>query len=283
MNLELASRHALLARRAAAAGMVVLENHEQTLPLQLSGQRVALYGATSYELITAGLGSGHVNSRYTTSLPQGLLFAGAQLHDGITDFYQRYIHREGSHRPSQFYMSNYLGKAGPKEKRIKRSFIEQHADATDLAIVTIGRQAGEFHDRKVDDDFLLNDKEQELLRNVSEVYHAQGKRVVVLLNVGGPIEVASWRHLADAIVVTWLPGQEAGNAICDVLQGRRPSAGRLSMTWPISLSDLPASANFPSTSDSAKVVTHYREGMDVGHFYFDRTGLPVAYPFGWGL
>ncbi len=273
----------LIARRAAAAGMVVLENREQTLPLRLAGQRVALYGATSYEMIIGGLGSGHVNSHYVTSLPQGLRYAGAELDAELTAFYQRYLNREGSHRPSQFYMSNYLGKAGPKEKALKRSFVEQRAPHTDVAIVTIGRQAGEFHDRRVEDDYLLNANELELLRQVSEVYHAQGKRVVVLLNVGGPVEVASWRHLADAIVVTWLPGQEAGNAVCDVLSGRAPSNGRLSMTWPLSLDDLPASANFPATSDSAQVVTHYRERMDVGHFYFDRTGLPVAYPYGWGL
>lgn len=280
---EQASRHALVARRAAAAGMVVLENREQTLPLRLPGLRVGLYGTTSYEMIIGGLGSGHVNSRYVTSLPQGLRFAGAELDGELTAFYQRYLNSEGSHRPSQFYMSNYLGKAGPKEKRIKRSFIEQREPHTDVALITIGRQAGEFHDRKVEDDYLLNDIELDNLRLVSEVYHAQGKRVIVLLNVGGPIEVASWRHLADAIVVTWLPGQEAGNAVCDVLAGHRSSVGRLSMTWPLSLSDLPASSNFPSTSDSAKLVTRYREGMDVGHFYFDRTGLPVAYPFGWGL
>ena len=105
--------------------------------------------------------------------------------------------------------------------------IEQSARETTAAVVTIKRCAGEGYDRKaVEGDWLLTQEERWLLNRVAQAFHSQGKKMTVILNVAGLVEMASWRDRADAIMLVWLPGQEGGNAVADVL------TGRISPLWP---------------------------------------------------
>ncbi len=130
-----------------------------------------------------------------------------------------------------------------------------------------------------------------------EVFHAQGKKVVVVLNVGGVIETASWKDLPDAIVLAWQPGQEGGNALAGILHGRVCPSGRLPVTFPADYFDLPSSAHFPydyrgkaSLVPSGKKhsaepnvgFTDYAEGLAVGYRAYPEAGAP-SYPFGFGL
>lgn len=219
--------HALLARRAAAAGMVFLKGG----PLERRGS-FSLYGSTSYEMLIGGTGSGHVNPLYTVNMNQALRFAGMQVNDAVEQMYLKYLRGRGSHKKSTFYLKKFLGNNGPKEKAVPRAFIEVHEPETDAAIITLGRMSGEGKDRTMTEgDYLLTPVERQLLTDVSQVYRRAGKPVIVVLNVCGPIETQSWSHLADTILVAWLPGQEAGNAVCDVLlHGANPNA-QLSMQW----------------------------------------------------
>lgn len=275
--------HAQVARRAAAMGMVILENRNETLPLTLSGQRVALYGSSSYEMVTGGIGSGHVHGRYTIQMPEALQNEGAKLSLPISKTYQHFLGRRKhvSHRKDKFYMSKFLGKNGPKEAPMDSLYIQKHEPETDVAIITLSRPSGEGKDRKIKDDFLLNKREQQLIDRVSTIYHRVGKKVIVVLNVCGPIEVVSWRNKVDAILCAWLPGQEAGAAVCDVLSGRVRPQSRLPMTWPVSVSDLPSSQNFPAVTGSKSPVTNYVEGSDVGYRYYQHSNVEPAYPFGY--
>ncbi len=282
-----------VAREAAAAGMVLLENRDCTLPLQLADRRIALFGATSYEMIIGGTGSGHVKPSHTTGLMEALVSEGARPDSSLTRHYQRYIARRGHRYPSAFYLSRYLGKGGLKECPMNRDTIVQVADRTDLALITLGRQAGEGKDRSLKDDFLLTSAEQSLVRDVTDAYHRQGKRVIVILNVGGVIETDSWKDLPDAILLAWSPGQEGGAAVADLLTGRVNPSGRLTMTWPLRYGDHPSSRNFPEGGKGRRKdgnagrpdidYTDYAEGMDVGYRYFHDHQVPVSYPFGYGL
>lgn len=280
----------------ASEGMVLLENRNGTLPLSLTGKRIALFGATSYEMIVGGTGSGHVriSAEDMIGLPEALEAEGAAMDVELSALYHRYIKKRGSRYPSTFYLNRFLGKGGLKEKKMDVDVIEQCSGRTDLAIITLGRQAGEGKDRGVKDDFMLTQAERELLQDVTRVYHNAGKRVVVILNVGGVIETASWKHLPDAILLAWLPGQRGGQAMADILTGRVNPSGHLSMTWPIHYNNHPSARNFPEGGKGGGQdahgrgrrnvdATYYEEGMNVGYRYFHDNHVEVSYPFGYGL
>ena len=121
----------------------------------------------------------------------------------------------------------------------------------------------------------------------------------MLLNVGGVIETASWKDLPDGILCAWQAGQEGGNSVVDVLSGKQSPSGKFTMTWPVNFTDAYASKNFP-VDQEAKIdlmnqnqgengnvrnvdYTEYEEDIYVGYRYFDSFGVPVSYPFGYGL
>jgi beta-glucosidase len=177
------------------------------------------------------------------------------------------------------------------------------AGTADLAIVTIGRNSGEGGDRVEEGDFLLSEDEVELLKNVNDSFHSLGKKVVVVLNIGGVIETASWKEQADAILLAWQGGQEGGNSVADILSGKVNPSGKLPMTFPVALADHASSANFPMDGAAfnfsamfgkpkvkpeeeqiANVdYTTYEEGIYVGYRHFDKAPMEVSYPFGYGL
>ena len=153
----------------------------------------------------------------------------------------------------------------------------------DAAIITIGRNAGEGEDRKLDNDYYLSDPEKTMIKTVSAAFHAVNKKVIVVLNIGGVTDVSSWRDQVDGILLAWQPGLEAGNAIADILSGKVNPSGKLATTFPVSYNDVPSAKNFPGTpADKPETVT-YEEGIYVGYRYFNTFGIKPAYEFGYGL
>ena len=137
---------------------------------------------------------------------------------------------------------------------LDNNLITQKAAETDIAIIAIGRNAGEGRDRKVENDFNLTDTEKTLIKNVADAFHAKNKKVVVVLNIGGVIEVASWRDEVDAILLAWQPGLEAGNAIADILSGKVNPSGKLATTFPVNYDDVPSAKNFPGKEFPEKAL-----------------------------
>lgn len=293
--------HAAVARRAAAEGIVLLKN-EQALPLKRA-QTVALLGVSSYDLIAGGTGSGDVNEAYTVSLEQGLAGAGFGIHVPAKELFEahRRAHAEAFVKPEGF--AAMFQPYDPPEIPVAPAQMRKIAADADIAVVTIGRNSGEGGDRRQKDDFLLSAAERELIANACSAFHGVGKKVVVVLNIGGVIETASWKEQPDAIVLAWQGGQESGNALADVLSGRVNPNGKLPMTFPVRLGDHASNANFPVDGAPSRIFdvlwgarekaeaekvrnrdyTDYAEGIYVGYRHFDKAGKAVAYPFGFGL
>ena len=298
--------HAAVTRQSAAEGMVLMKNNE-ALPLKESVKNVALYGCTSYDFIAGGTGSGNVNHAYVVSLLDGLKNGGYTVSDELKTAYEQYITEakeaqkkaleEMAKKDQQAAMlASFMPGTLPAEKQFTADELTAQANVADVAIITIGRISGEFIDRKVA-DFNLNASELQLIQQVCDVYHKAGKQVVVLLNIGGVIETASWKELPDAILCAWQAGQEGGNSVVDVLSGKQSPSGKFTMTWPVKFSDAYSSKNFPIDEDpridmlnqgkkgNVKNVdyTDYEEDVYVGYRYFDSFDVPVSYPFGFGL
>lgn len=295
--------HAQVTRNSAAEGMVLLKNDNNTLPIK-DAKKVALFGITSYNFIAGGTGSGNVNKAYTIDLLTGLKSAGYEVNEELKNVYQSYTtyerNRQAAARPARGGMMAMmsLGEAALSEMPIERAIIDKQVAANDIAIVTIGRNAGEGGDRNVPNDFNLSEVERQLLNDVTEAFHLAGKKVVVVLNIGGAIESASWKNMPDAILLAWQPGQEGGYSVADILSGKVTPSGKLTMTWLNNYMDDLSSKNFPYDQKSdgmmgmgsnirgeQKNVTYanYEEGIWVGYRYFNTTGKSVSYPFGYGL
>ena len=298
--------HAAVTRQSAAEGMVLMENKD-ALPFKENVKNVALYGCTSYDFIAGGTGSGNVNHAYVVSLLDGLKNGGYTVSDELKTTYEKYIAEakdaqkkaleEMAKKDKQAAMLiNFMPGTLPAEKQFTADELAAQAKVADVAIITIGRISGEFIDRKVA-DFNLNDSEMKLIQQVCDVYHKAGKQIVVLLNIGGVIETASWKELPDAILCAWQAGQEGGNSVVDVLSGKQSPSGKFTMTWPVKFTDAYSSKNFPIDQDpridmmnqgkkgNVKNVdyTDYEEDIYVGYRYFDSFEVPVSYPFGYGL
>jgi len=282
--------NAAVARQAAAEGMVLLRNEAKTLPLA-PGRKVAMFGNTAYELIAGGTGSGNVNRAYTISPAQGLSSAGYAVDAALSQAYAQHLRAEKAKLPK----TRGLLDPAPvlAEMTAAAALMQQQAQQADVALVTLGRSAGEGGDRQEADDFTLSAAEQALLKQVATAFHAQGKKVVVVLNTGGVVEVASWRGQADAILLAWQPGQEGGNAIADVLSGKVNPSGKLATTFPMAYKDVPYSSEFPgkalaSTGADNELMgrpseNSYQEGIYVGYRYYNTFKVKPAYEFGYGL
>ena len=292
--------HAELVRAAAPEGMVLLENNG-ALPLK-DVKNVALYGTGSYDFIAGGTGSGNVNKPYIRNVAEGLAVNGLEVNKNIQTWYEQYIALAKTNLKNNTASSGVLlGDPVIAEMEVSRDFIEKMEPATDVAIFTLSRNAGEGGDRYAKDgDWTLTGQERELMQNLADIYHAAGKKFIVVLNIGGAIETASWKHIPDAILLAWTPGQEGGYAVADILCGKANPSGKLPMTFAVSYLDIPSSANFPyyhknvqrgewdflwgGPQRKAKNVdyTEYNEGIYVGYRYFQSAGVPVSYPFGYG-
>ena len=292
--------HAAVARKAAGESIVLLRNEKEALPLK-GNEKVALYGISAIDFVAGGTGSGDVNKAYVVNMQDAMENAGFTLDKNLAEYYKAFIAYDKAQTALNGTTFSWFSRRKLSEIAIPSAAIESEAQLNDVAVIVLGRNAGEGADRRQIDDFELTNIERELLRDVSTAYHAAGKKVVVVLNIGGVIETASWKNMVDAIVLPWSPGQEGANAVADVLTGKVNPSGKLPMTFPMNFMDHPSSANFPYNYNNAgnqmrgfggfgqrqlrKDVdyTDYAEDIWVGYRHFTTKGVEVSYPFGFGL
>ena len=243
--------YSALARQTASDSMVLLKNNSNTLPLK-SSLRLATFGYNFNNFIMVGGGSAEVNidPKNIITLSEGLKNAGM---DPVNQIEGEKLNEETSD-----------------------DVINRAAQQNDIALISIGRISTEGADRY---SMAMHANEVRMIKKVASAFHLKNKKVVVLLNIGSPIEIASWESNADAILLTWQPGEQAGNAVADILTGKVNPSGRLPLTFPKRLEDSPGYGNFPG--DSKTVI--YGEGIYVGYRYFDTRRIAPMYPFGYGL
>lgn len=298
--------HAQVTRNAAIEGMVLLKNNRNALPFTKNIKNLAAFGFTSYDFIAGGTGSGDVNHAYVVSLIDGLKNGGFSIDESIKKSYEEYIPEAKAKMPKptgQF--AAFLPKKLIPEMELSDVDILNAAKNDDAAVITIGKTSGEFGDRSIKTNFNLTDPEKKMISDVTRIFHKEGKKVVVILNVCGVIETQSWISQPDAVLISWLPGQEGGNSVADIISGKESPSGRLPMTWPLSYNDVPSKNDFPNpdeisddelmnslkgftelrTEGSRKNfdITNYNDGIYVGYRYYTTKNIPVSFPFGYGM
>ncbi|MCR5826268.1 MAG: glycoside hydrolase family 3 C-terminal domain-containing protein [Oscillospiraceae bacterium] len=281
-------RNRALARKAAAAGFVLLQN-DGTLPLK--DARVALYGAGARMTVKGGTGSGAVRERFSVTIEEGLKNAGYDI--ATTPWLDRF---------DRFYADTYEAYRQEQEERVKglREFYQilnkvtpfRHptgipvteedvsASACDTAIYVLARQAGEGNDRTDEQgDYRLDDVERENL----EFCAAHYKNFVVIVNCGGVLDVSFLDTLhVSALVYFAQGGEEGGNALADVLSGKVNFSGKLATSWAYRFEDLPSNSTY-SYLGGDRYNQEYNEGIYVGYRFFDTFGVAPRYRFGYGL
>lgn len=243
------------ALEAAEAGMVLLKNEQDALPIK-ENTEIALIGMTAYDPYYGGGGSGGVNTSNKMDIESGLREAGYRINYTAA---------------SWFSYSNKIRKEFDEEA-------EKWADSCEAAIVVIGRFTEEGVD-STPEKFLLTDDEKAQITRTAEIFHAKEKKLIVLINSGLPVECVSWRDSADAILWIGYPGEMLGTAVADIVSGKVAPSGKLTCTWPGTYESTPYANEFPGSASSTK----YRDDIYVGYRYYEEFGVGTAYCFGHGL
>ena len=280
--------HGAVARRAAAEGMVLLENKGGLLPLK-EGEKVALYGVGASRTIKGGTGSGDVNERESVSIYQGMKQAGFQItnEDWLRDFNKRYTAAreawrdvilektaEATDASGFFHVYTSMPFQMPIGAPIEKT------DAG-VAFYILSRVAGEGADRFHEPgDYVMTAEEKRQLADVCACY----PHVVMVVNAGGLVDLSFLEEFSniDALLYIVQPGMEGGNAFADVVAGAVTPSGKLTDSWARRYEDYPCSATFSHNNGNVD-KEFYHEGIYVGYRYFDTFGVPVRYSFGYGL
>lgn len=284
---------ALMAKEAAEQGIVLLKNDNTTLPFNAKTRIVALYGNSSYDLITNGKESCH--PAFKISLDEGLARSGYTVEQNVLGLYKNHINAEVAKYPKKNLVQEYMSPTPlPVEYSVDDKVLIKTVKSSDIAVISLSQRTSEGTDRKPE-EFYLNDTQKDLINRVSAAYHKEGKKVVVVLNVAAPVDVMQWKDKVDAILFINLPGMEGGYALASILSGKVNPSGKLATTFPKNYEEVPSAKNFPGKefavegeqslmgnhTKPAEVV--YEEGIYVGYRYYNTFNVKPAYEFGYGL
>lgn len=273
--------HAAIAQAQAEAGIVLLKNASDVLPLAASARRIAVIGGHADAGVLFGGGSAQV-------VPVG----GVKL-----------LIRPKTTNPSMFGVRTYGGT--PPLAAIKARFpkaVIEFADGSDVAAAaTLARSAdaaivfGEKWASEGEDhtDLSLGDGQDDLITAIVRA----NKKTIVVLETGNPV-LMPWRDDAAAILEAWYPGQRGGEAIARVLAGDVNPSGRLPVTFPASAEQIPnpvlpgvgvpevtrvLGGGLPTIVEKAPFTYRFPEGSDVGYRWYAKRGLQPLFAFGHGL
>ncbi len=221
------------AYNAAAEGIVLLKNDNNTLPLT-ADSNIALFGAHSEYLLTCGEGSAGIHTNRNVSFYEA-------LSNGFNNVTLCYTNSDNN---TLIYVAHLPGQEG-----------NDRADISLSATIT---------------------QEIQTLLQRSDV---KTMKKILVLNVSGPVALNGIENNFDAIICTFLPGMQGAAALADILYGKVNPSGKLPLSWPKRLEDMPTYLNFPG--DCMQV--YYGEGIFVGYRWYDARKIEPLYPFGHGL
>ncbi|KAK8876164.1 hypothetical protein M9Y10_006353 [Tritrichomonas musculus] len=287
---ELEQKNSDTVRRLVGEAAVLLEN-KGVLPLPSAG-KVALFGNGARQTIKGGTGSGNVNSRIVINIEKGL------EGNGFTICNKKWLDEYDTHIKEAKEV--YLKEIAVEAKRRNTSeantamivpfyeksvplITDEHLQntETDLAIYVIGRISGEGADRydKPGDYYLMENE----IKNL-KLLASKFKKLVVLLNVGGVIDIKQLDEIQGIGAILYISqcGNQIGNITADLLLGKVSPSGKLSTTWAENYEDYPCAKEFSYVNGDWN-DEYYREGIYVGYRYFDRFNITPRYCFGYGL
>jgi beta-glucosidase len=245
----------LISRQIAEAGMVLLQNKPGVLPLNTSKilplnattlHHIAVIGPYAGAATTGGAGSSLVTPIYTVAP-----VAGIQNRVGPT---VTVSYNDGSTISSAVSI----------------------AQTADVAIVMVGDSETEGTDNSIS----LSATQDSLVESIV----AANPNTIVVMKSGTAI-LMPWANSVPAILQAWYPGEEDGNAVAAVLFGDVNPSGKLPLTFPLQLSDLPANtaAQYPGILVNGVPTATYSEGIFVGYRHYDQANIAPLFPFGFGL
>jgi beta-glucosidase len=235
--------HGLESRHMAEEGMVLLKNKKNELPLNPARlQTLAIIGPFATKAMTGGGGSSHVEPLYTVAPVDGIQKrAGSNVKVTVAD-------------------GSDISKAVALAK------------SSDVAIVMVGDRDTEGRDHSL----TLDGKQDELIAAVARA----NRHTIIVLKTGSAI-LMPWVDKVPAILEAWYLGEEDGNAVAAVLFGDVNPSGKLPLTFPRRLADLPV--NSTEQYPGVKGEAHYSEGIFVGYRHFDAKKVKPLFAFGYGL
>ncbi|MCQ2818948.1 MAG: glycoside hydrolase family 3 C-terminal domain-containing protein [archaeon] len=261
--------HRLLSRKLATEGMVLAKN--VFLPIEEKDQ-VVLFGLGTEKTYYGGTGSGEVYEKGTSTD-----ITPIKILEGI----------ENKYKEKKFHYKNNtkgyeITEGGLTDEDIKDFATLEEGATRSVAILTISRFSGEGSDRTQDSGergTLLTDAEKNTFNSLIKYFD----HIVLVLNVGSVMEISDLvKNEKTSVLIAFLPGMEAGNAIGDVLVGDANPSGHLTDTWAEKIDDYPTTATFKENIEYVK----YKEGLFVGYRYFEddeEKQKKVVFPFGFGL
>ena len=265
--------HRLLSREIATQSMVLATNND-ILPL-ISTDQVVLFGLGTSKTVYGGTGSGIVYQK-GTKIP----INPVMVLEGIQNKKDKFIYVENDIGYELGTGIDY-GK-NLTDENIKEFSTKREGAKRTIAILTISRISGEGSDRSRDsssEGTLLSKRELDTFDSIKKYFD----KIVLVLNVPSVIELNGLEQDKNvSILIAFLPGMEAGNAIADILVGDVNPSGHLTDTWAKTIDDYPTTSTF---SENIKYVK-YKEGIFVGYRYFEdnaETQKKVVFPFGYGL
>ncbi len=260
--------------RELAEECVVLLKNDNVLPIQPE-QKVSVFGRVQHDWFYVGYGSGgDVHAGYEVTFFEGLDNAGISYNHKLKNVYDTWCSKEENEADHGYWGHwPYFYEEMP----LTQENVEEAKKESDVAIVIIGRAAGEERENKLEaGSYYLTDVEADMLSKVTNTF----EKTILIMDCGNVIDMSfTEKYNLSAIIYAWQLGQENANALANILSGKVSPSGKLSDTIARNYEDYPSAANF-----GGKDFNDYAEGIYVGYRHFvTKAKDKILYPFGYGM